>query len=172
MIFELENLLLHWGSEVLRNGMGGGSYSVLGSLVEWGGPAPRGMPGAVALVSGTGLDGLAARIDSALAVIQRFGREAEEFAEAQRRVVRSSESQMYRLAWVRYASARQMTLDAQAKSIGLSSVRMYYRRLDDLHERLEAELRLSVMGRTESLRGAERCSVALRGAERCREAQR
>lgn len=137
---KIETLLVHWGDQVLRNGMGGGCYSVLGSLVEWGGPAPRGTPGAVALVTGTGLDGLAARVDAALAAIQRAGREIEAAAEAKGRIVRSREAQMYRLAWARYARVRPLGVADQAAAAGLSGERMYWRRMADLHERLEVEL--------------------------------
>lgn len=48
---------------------------------------------------------------------------------------------MYRLAWARYASVRPLTVAEQVSAAGLSGARMYARRLDDLHERLEVELR-------------------------------
>lgn len=143
----MEQLLVHWGDQVLQHGQGGGCYSVLGSLVEWGGPAPRGTPGAVALVTGTGLDSLAARVADALAVIQRAGCEIEAQAEARGRLVRSREAQMYRLAWARYASPRRLTVAEQTAAVGMSGDRMYTRRLDDLHERLETELRALVSRR-------------------------
>jgi hypothetical protein len=73
MIKEIEDLMLHWGEQLRQHGLGGGALgSQLGTIIEWGGCAPRGTPGSRILGGGgVGMDFIASEIEAAVAQLAR-----------------------------------------------------------------------------------------------------
>ena len=144
MIDEIEGLLVHWGEQCRRNGSGGGGVSPLAGLIEWKGAPPRGEAGAVILLGGSGFDHAAAEVDAALGALERAGRLAEEAAERQegRGVVSAAlESQLVSLAYARYRVDPRPSVEEQMRRAMIIGRATYTRRVHELHERVQAELR-------------------------------
>ncbi|WP_095128713.1 hypothetical protein [Pseudomonas sp. Irchel s3h14] len=72
MIEEIEALMVHWGEQQHRLGLGGGMGSQMGAIMEWGGCAPRGTPGSRELMGATtGMDYIGNEIGAAVAELMR-----------------------------------------------------------------------------------------------------
>ena len=73
MIEEIEELMQHWGNQFNQVGDGGGLGSPMATIIEWGGSAPRGIPGSrdLMMASGGGMDHAAMEVAAALAHIER-----------------------------------------------------------------------------------------------------
>ncbi|WP_308583432.1 hypothetical protein [uncultured Pseudomonas sp.] len=73
MIEEIEELMKHWGNQFNQNGDGGGFGSPMGTIMEWGGAAPRGTPGSrdLMMAAGGGMDHAALEVAAALAQLER-----------------------------------------------------------------------------------------------------
>lgn len=66
MIKEIEALMVHWGEQRQRHGLGSGLGSQMGMIVDWKGMAPRGIPGHRILSGGLGMDYAASEIEAVL----------------------------------------------------------------------------------------------------------
>lgn len=135
MIEEIEGLLLHWGQQCRLNGEGGSMGSPMGTIMEWGGCAPRGTPGSrILLGDGSGPDGVAQEIAAALAEIGRQDARGE---------------RLMRLAGLRYGADPAPTIRMQMHLIGLTSGarQTYYDHVHALHLRLREVLTKRAAGR-------------------------
>lgn len=123
MIEEVEALLQHWGDKCRACGSVGGLSSPMGSIMQWGGCVPRGMPGSRIPGAGAGPDGLALEIDAALFDIERQGKQGVKFRQ---------------LAELRYLSDPITTMRAQMRAVGITegADRTYYDLVHRLHLRL------------------------------------
>lgn len=66
------DLMQHWGDQYARLGLGSSMGSQMGTIMEWKGAAPRGVPsGSRILMAGAGLDHSAAEVDAAVAELDR-----------------------------------------------------------------------------------------------------
>lgn len=144
---EIEQVMLHWGEQLLRHGAGGGMSCPLAAAVDWRGSPPRGTPGPVILVAGAGIDLVASEVDAALGEIERQGHALEEAAVKAGRPKRAVEGELVRLARARYLALRRPSIEQQMRDAGISGRRTYDRRLAELHERVEIELRRRVSRR-------------------------
>ncbi|BAU76144.1 hypothetical protein [Metapseudomonas furukawaii] len=132
MIEAIEDLLKHWGEQHRKNGSAGGLGSTLGTILEYGGCAPRGgVYGTRELVAGAGPDHVAEEIEAALVAV---GAAADGAA-------------LMTLARVRYrpgAGLDELSLAEQIDVLelgrGAGGRSAYFRLLERLHVRLEAEL--------------------------------
>ncbi|MBC9745026.1 hypothetical protein IBL38_18770 [Pseudomonas syringae pv. syringae] len=77
MIKEIEALMVHWGEQRQRHGLGGGIGSQMGMIVEWKGMAPRGIPGHRILRAGLGMSYAAAEMDAALMFLGDSGEDGK-----------------------------------------------------------------------------------------------
>ena len=71
MIKEIDELMMHWGEQRRRYGLGTGIGSQMGTIMDWKGCAPRGTPGSRILSGGKGIDFAASEIDAAVAALGR-----------------------------------------------------------------------------------------------------
>ena len=134
MIEEIEVLLQHWGDKYRACGSAGGLSSPMGSIMQWGGCAPRGTPGSRIPGAGAGPDGLALEIDAALHDIDRQGTQG---------------ANLRRLAVLRYMSDPVPTRRQQMQALGITegADRTYYDRVHSLHLRLLQVLMKRAKGR-------------------------
>lgn len=135
MIDEIEYLLRRWGQQCRLNGDSGSMGSPMGTIMEWGGCAPRGTPGSrILLGSGSGPDGVAQEITAALAEIGRQDARGE---------------RLMRLAGLRYGDDPAPTVSMQMHLIGLTSgaKQTYYDHVHALHLRLLEVLTTRAAGR-------------------------
>ncbi|CAH0153925.1 hypothetical protein [Pseudomonas mediterranea] len=124
MIDVIEALLTHWGEQCRRNSEVGGMGSPMGTIMEWGGCAPRSTPGSrIILGAGAGPDALTHEVLAALAEIARQDARGE---------------QLERLATLRYCSDPAPTWLMQMHLLGLASKakQTYYDLVHRLHVRL------------------------------------
>ncbi len=123
MMEEMEVLLQHWGDKCRACGSAGGLSSPMGSIMQWGGCAPRGTPGSRIPGAGAGPDGLALEVDAALHDIERQGKQGANFR---------------RLAVLRYLSDPVPTVREQMRLLAITegAERTYYDRVHRLHLRL------------------------------------
>lgn len=123
MIEEIEVLLQHWGDKYRACGSAGGLSSPMGSIMQWGGCAPRGTPSSRIPGAGAGPDGLALEIDAALHDIERQGKQG---------------GNLRRLAVLRYMSDPVPPRRQQMQALGITegADRTYYDRVHSLHLRL------------------------------------
>ena len=130
MIEAIEAALRHWGEQLHGAASEGGLGSMMGTIIEYGGAAPRGgVPGARILSNGTGPDDLASEVAAALATIGRTAKDG---------------TRLIKLARVRDFRFPELPLADQIYDLeliaGPSGERSYYRHLDRLHECVSAEL--------------------------------
>lgn len=142
MIEAIEAALRHWGEQNHKAGSAGGLGSMMGTIIEYGGCAPRGgVPGARILLAGAGPDHLASEVGLALATVQRTGEDGQ---------------RLWKLACKRYGNQPELALCDQLADLeltaGATGERAYYRLLHKLHEQVEAELR----ARAQRARGVQR----------------
>lgn len=143
----MEALLQHW-ADCLRGGIHGanGYRSPLATAMEHGGvviqSGRRGGAGMLATV-----DLAAEEVDAALAVIRQRGLEQDKkLAKAWREAGQTKpapfclETQLIKLAKVRYLSEPMPTVEQQMRRLKVASKRTYHDRVQQLHEMLQAEL--------------------------------
>lgn len=124
MIPEIEELLRHWGQQCRDNGSTGSMGSPMGTIMEWGGCAPRGTPGSrIILGAGAGPDGVSQEVAAALADIGRQDPRGE---------------RLERLAMLRYGSDPVPTIAMQMYLLDLreGARQTYFDQVQALHLRL------------------------------------
>lgn len=147
MIEAMEALLQHW-AECLRGGIQGanGYRSPLAVAMEHGGVVIQSgrRAGAGALSTA---ELVAEEVDSALAVIRRRGMEQDKaLAKAWREAGHTKrppfclDTQLIRLARVRYLAEPMPTVEQQMRRLKIGSKRTYHDRVQQLHEMLQEEL--------------------------------
>ena len=148
MIIEVEALMQHWGEQCRRVGLaGGGVRCSLAALIDWQGAPPRGQGGAVVLHGGVGIGPVAQAVDAAVAALKRSGdRQDAELALAWREAGQAGRppfclhTQLVKLARVRYLSDPMPWVEQQMRRCKSGSARTYVRRVNELHEWVQAEL--------------------------------
>lgn len=128
MIEQMEVLLRHWAEQKRLCGSVGGLGSPMASIMQYGGPAPRGgLSGASILMAGAGVDYAAQEVDAGLAAL---GRGAERQVE------------LARLARLRYLGEPAMPVREQMRELGITEGqdRTYRNWVQALHEQLLVEL--------------------------------
>lgn len=165
MIEAIEVLLMHWGEELRTNGSAGGLGSMLGTVMEYGGCAPRGgVKGSRELLAGSGPDYVAEEVQAGLCALAGSD-DAEK---------------LMRLAEVRYRAEPRLSISEQADVLdlgrGARGSSAYYRLLDRLHERLQVELlarqqRLKARRRESGREGARHRAMAIKQAKAAHQAR-
>lgn len=84
MIKEIDELMVHWGEQRRRYGLGAGIGSQMGTIMDWKGCAPRGTPGSRPVTGGAGIDQVAAEIEAAVAKLDRDGEKGQVLAKLAR----------------------------------------------------------------------------------------
>lgn len=147
MIDAMEALLQHW-ADCLRGGIHGanGYRSPLAAAMEHGGVFVHSGRGAGSGMLAT-VDLVAEEVDAALAVIRQRGLEQDtKLAKAWREAGHTKrapfclETQLIKLAKVRYLSEPMPTVEQQMRRLKIGSKRTYHDRVQQLHEMLQAEL--------------------------------
>lgn len=135
MIREIEELLQYWGEQSARLGQGGGLGSQMGTIMQWMGGAPRGVPGSRVLGNGAGLDPLAHEVDAALAAVERSGKAG---------------AALWTLARLRYCVTPTPTVREQMQALEITegATRTYHDRVHTLH----VQVRDALQGRVEARR--------------------
>ena len=142
MIGEIESLMVHWGEQRHRLGLGGGLGSQMGAIIEWGGCAPRGTPGSKELAGpSAGMDHIGSEIEAAVAELARDKARGQGLA---------------KLADVRYLQMPAMPVREQMRILGIAegADRTYRNWVTRLHQ--QVLLILTVRSRT--TRGYDRRS--------------
>lgn len=124
MIGEIESLMVHWGEQRHRLGLGGGIGSQMGTIIEWGGCAPRGTPGSRALIGATsGMDHVGNEIEAAVAELARGKARGQALA---------------KLADVRYLQVPAMPVREQMRLLGIAegADRTYRNWVTGLHQQV------------------------------------
>ncbi|WP_052969499.1 hypothetical protein [Pseudomonas sp. 21] len=129
MIEGIEVLMRHWGEQQRKCGQAGALSSTMGTIMEYGGCAPRGgVYGARLLIAGAGPDYVASEVEAALGVVERA----------------ADGGALVLLAVLRYVNHNELTLDEQVQVLdlgrGAAGRRSYYRRLERLHHQVAAAL--------------------------------
>jgi hypothetical protein len=137
MIKEIESLMVHWGEQLARHGLGAGIGSQMGSIMEWKGTAPRGTPGSRIVSGGAGMDQVASEIDAVIAGLERGA---------------APEQKLAKLARQRYCQCVTVREQMQTAGIAEGADRTYRNWVRRLHERVLLDLTM----RTRTNRGYER----------------
>lgn len=137
MIKEIESLMVHWGEQLARHGLGAGIGSQMGSIMEWKGTAPRGVPGSRIIRGGAGMDLAASEVEAVVAALER-GNEAEK--------------KLGKFARQRYCLCVTVREQMQTAGIAEGADRTYRNWVRRLHERVLIDLTM----RTRTTRGYER----------------
>lgn len=156
---------MHWGEELRTNGSAGGLGSMLGTVMEYGGCAPRGgVKGSRELLAGSGPDYVAEEVQAGLCALAGSD-DAEK---------------LMRLAEVRYRAEPRLSISEQADVLdlgrGARGSSAYYRLLDRLHEQLQTELlarqqRLKARRRESGREGARHRAMAIKQAKAAHQAR-
>lgn len=147
MIEAVEALLQHWG-ERCRGGLampGSLGSSPLAVAMQYGGMVPTSGSGSMGLAGA--VDRVADEVDAALGAIKQAGLEQDrQLARAWRQAGHTSrppfclETQLVKLAMVRYLPDPIPTVAQQMRRVRIRSERTYHERVQQLHERVRAEL--------------------------------
>jgi hypothetical protein len=129
MIEAIEAVMTHWAEQMQQAGSAGGLASPMGTILEYGGCAPRGgVPGARMLLAGAGPDYAASEVEAALGVVERT----------------EAGPALVKLAVKRYVNHYGLTLDEQVSDLelgrGEAGRRAYFRQLHKLHALVQVEL--------------------------------
>ncbi|MFC2970910.1 hypothetical protein ACFOJE_01600 [Azotobacter bryophylli] len=129
MIEAIEVVMTHWGEQVQKAGSAGALSSPMGTILQYGGCAPRGgVPGARLLLAGAGPDYVASEVEAALGAVERS----------------QGGIALVALAAKRYVNYHGLTLDEQVYDLDLgrgeAGRRAYFRQLHKLHTLVQAEL--------------------------------
>ncbi|KQQ67826.1 hypothetical protein ASF84_01420 [Pseudomonas sp. Leaf127] len=125
MIATIEDLMVHWGEQHARLGLGSGVGSQMGTIMEWKGLPPSGTPGSRILKDGMGLDHIASEVEAAVAELER------NFNGAARRGPR-----LAKLAKLRYLD--HATVREQMREVGIAegADRTYRNWVTALHQQV------------------------------------
>lgn len=147
MIEAVDALMVHWG-ERCRGGIGGpgaGGSSPLAVAMQYGGMIPTGSRGTMGLAGAE--DRAVAEVDAAIGAIKQKGlAEDRKLAKAWRLAGHSGrppfclETQLVKLAMVRYLPDPIPTVAQQMRRVRIGSERTYHERVQRLHELVRAEL--------------------------------
>lgn len=147
MIDYVEAVMIHWG-ERCRGGLGGpgaSGSSPLAVAMLYGGMIPTGGRGTMGLAGS--MDHLAEEVDAAIGTLKQAGlAQDRKLAKAWKlagRVGRPPfclETQLVKLAMVRYLPDPIPTVAQQMKRVKIGSERTYHERVQRLHERVRDEL--------------------------------
>jgi hypothetical protein len=135
MIKEIDELMMQWGEQRRRYGLGAGIGSQMGSIMEWKGCAPRGTPGSRIITGAAGMDHITSEVDAAVAQLRRNGEKGDALAS---------------LAEYRYL--QQMSFREQMRSLGIAegADRTYRNWVTRLHQ----QVLLIMADRNSAARGA------------------
>jgi len=159
MIAEIEALMVHWGEQHNRLGLGGGMGSQMGTIIEWGGCAPRGTPGSRELIgASTGMDYIGNEVGAAVAELKRDKVRGQGLAQ---------------LAELRYLHVPASTVREQMRILGIAegADRTYRNWLQQLHQRVMLILVIrsaTTRGHTGKRHEGDYCKVTNQGARRRR----
>ncbi|WP_296258646.1 MULTISPECIES: hypothetical protein [unclassified Pseudomonas] len=103
MIKEIDELMVHWGEQHRQHGLGAGIGSQMGSIMQWKGCAPRGVPGSRIISGGAGMDHASSEIDAAVAKLDRDGKKGQALAKL-----------------ARYRYVHQVAVREQMREIGIA----------------------------------------------------
>lgn len=147
MIEAVEALMVHWG-ERCRGGLGGpgaSGSSPLAVAMQYGGMIPTGSRAAMGLAGAE--DRAAEEVDAALGSIKQAGlAQDRKLARAWRLAGNTGrppfclETQLVKLAMVRYLPDPIPTVAQQMRRVRIASERTYHERVHSLHERIRTEL--------------------------------
>lgn len=159
MIEEIEALMVHWGEQQQRLGLGGGMGSQMGTIIEWGGCAPRGTPGSRELMgASTGMDYIGNEVGAAVAELMRDKARGQGLA---------------KLAELRYLDVPASTVREQMRVLGIAegADRTYRNWVQQLHQRVMLILVIrsaTTRGHTGKRQVGDHCKVTNKGAGRRR----
>jgi len=155
MIREIDELMVHWGEQSRRFGLGGGLGSQMGSIIEWGGAPPRGTPGSRILDgAGIGMDMIAAEVEAAVAELKRKGFDGLE-----------------KLAVYRYCALASVREQMRVVGIPEGADRTYRNWVHRLHQQVMLILVIrsgTTRGHTGRRHEGDYCKVTNQGARRAR----
>ncbi|MBC04109.1 hypothetical protein [Stutzerimonas balearica] len=147
MIEAVEALLQYWG-ERCRGGLGSpgaSGASPLAAAMQYGGMIPSSGRGSIGLAGA--VDQVAEEVDAAIGTIKQAGLvQDRQLARAWRQAGHTSrppfclETQLVKLAMVRYLPDPIPTVAQQMRRVRIRSERTYHERVQQLHERVRAEL--------------------------------
>ncbi|WP_313128121.1 hypothetical protein [Stutzerimonas nitrititolerans] len=147
MIEAVEALMQHWG-ERCRRGLGApgeGGSTPLAVAMQYGGMVPSSGRGSMGLAGA--VDRVAEEVDAAIGSIKQIGlREDRKLARAWRlagnkgRAPYCLETQLVKLAMVRYLPDPIPTVAQQMRRVRINSTSTYDARVQRLHELVQAEL--------------------------------
>lgn len=145
MIEEVESLLQHWGERCRRGLNVSGGNSPLAAAMLYGGMIPSGGRGSMGLAGSVDL--AAEEVDAALAVLKQAGQAedaklATAWSEAgqEGRPPFCLNTQLVKLAMVRYLTEPMPLVEHQMRRTKIASKRTYHDRVQQLHEKVQAEL--------------------------------
>ncbi|MDH0154344.1 hypothetical protein [Stutzerimonas stutzeri] len=147
MIEAVEALLQHWG-ERCRGGLGSpgaAGSSPLAVAMQYGGMIPTSGRGSMGLAGA--VDHAAEEVDAAIGTLKQAGlAQDRKLAKAWKLAGRTGrppfclETQLVKLAMVRYLPDPIPTVRQQMRRVKIGSERTYHDRVQQLHERVRAEL--------------------------------
>lgn len=147
MIEAVDALLQHWG-ERCRGGLGSpgaSGSSPLAAAMQYGGMIPSSGRGSMGLAGA--VDQVAEEVDAAIGTLKQAGLvQDRKLAKAWRQAGNTTrppfclETQLVKLAMVRYLPDPIPTIKQQMRRVRIGSERTYHERVQQLHERVRAEL--------------------------------
>ncbi|MFJ4143515.1 hypothetical protein [Pseudomonas sp. NPDC089734] len=124
MIDEVEAVMINWGEQRMRLGLGGGLSSPMASIMEWGAYIPRRTPGSRALIgNGSGMDYIGSEVEAAIAEMSRAS-------------VKSRGPELAQLAQYRYVDLLPVREQMRLLGINEGADRTYRNWLDKLHRQV------------------------------------
>ncbi|RMO08983.1 hypothetical protein ALQ47_00703 [Pseudomonas cichorii] len=123
VIEEIEDLLVSWGEQRARLGLGGGLGSQMGTIIEWGGCAPRSTPGSRELLGpSAGMNFIGTEVEAAVAELERDKKRGA----------------LAKLAMLRYLPVPALPLREQMRLLGIAegADRTYRNWVTRLHQQV------------------------------------